>query len=194
MPTFHGFDGEKFQVEGKPNKFYNLLTDEYAQINAHFNSYRNVDSIGIKLGSPVTRISWKIQDERPKINNKELYTRSYFNLSNQSHLGYAEINFMFEASPNSIISKEYISCLFINGNKYCFTICKLKNNLELSVSICNRNSRPHGIIGQTADFNGAPRISNGHNGEGIIAGKLSDYELTDLWANNFKYNRFKESA
>ncbi len=46
---------------------------------------------------------------------------------------------------------------------------------------------------QTADFNGAPRIAAGTQGEGIIEGNPLDYLVSDLWSSDFRYNKFKDS-
>lgn len=193
MPVFNGFDGEKFHF-GCPNKFYNLLTDNNIQINAHFDSKKNMNLIGIKLGHPSTYVKWAVKDEQAEINNKKLYNCIYFNIGCKNNIAYATMKFQFESDPACILAKHYTSCLFVDAVNYSFYICKFKDHFDINISIHNRNSRPHGIIGQTADFNGAPRISFGKHGEGIIEGKLSDYEINNLWTNNFKYNRFKESA
>src|SRR5258708_1475632 len=35
-PHFYGFEGESFDFMGKPNRYYNLLTDTEVQVNAYF--------------------------------------------------------------------------------------------------------------------------------------------------------------
>lgn len=201
MPIFNGFDGEKFQFNGSPNKFFNLLTDETVQVNVHFNSYKNMDVIGIKLGLPFSYISWLAENERAEINNKKINSRSYFTVGGKNYFGYAEMKFEFESAPRCIKSNNFISCLFVNVGKYHFYITKNKKSnllspyiLDLSLTIRDKNVRPHGIIGQTADFNNKPRMSSGEQGQGIIEGNAVDYEVSDLWTSNFKYNKFKESA
>jgi hypothetical protein len=199
MPIFSGFEGERFQFNGSPNKFFNLLTDETVQVNAYFNSYRNMDVIGIKLST--TCIKWAAVNERAEINNKKLNSRSYFSVDGKSYSGFAEIKFEFESAPLCLKSNDFVSCLFVNTGKYNFFITRYKNPdllspylLDLGLTIRDRNVRPHGIIGQTADFSGKPKISIGEQGQGVIAGNPLDYEVSDLWTNNFKYNKFKESA
>jgi hypothetical protein len=44
-------------------------------------------------------------------------------------------------------------------------------------------NRPHGIIGQTADFDGKPKAH--------WDGEDCDYKVSDLWASDFKFNKFR---
>ncbi len=44
-------------------------------------------------------------------------------------------------------------------------------------------TRPHGVVGQTADYDGKPKEK--------IDGEESDYKVSDLWASDFKFNKFK---
>ena len=52
---------------------------------------------------------------------------------------------------------------------------------------------PHGIVGQTADHDGIARRSEGRNGEGIIEGTYRDYEVSSLWADDFRFNKYRPS-
>jgi hypothetical protein len=44
-------------------------------------------------------------------------------------------------------------------------------------------TRPHGIIGQTADYDGKPKAH--------WDGEDADYKVADLWSDDFKFNKFK---
>ncbi|MFY4731152.1 hypothetical protein [Nitrospira sp. BLG_2] len=189
MPIFSGFEGEKFQFDGIPNKCFNLLTDDSIQVNAHFNSHKRIDHIGIKIGN--SKVKWSAQDGKATINGEELYHRSYITVDNQAYHSYVEIKPLLEAVRNAI--------LFVNAGKYHFNIVRNKNcsvvlpyYFGFDAVIYNGNARPHGIVGQTADFNGASRIPAGNQGEGIIEGNPLDYMVSDLWSNDFRYNKFKE--
>ena len=194
MPTFNGFNGEIFQFNAC-NKFFNLLTDETLQINAYFNSYGNIDLIGLKTGLPTTYIKWLAENEKAEINNKKLNSRSYFSVSGKNYLGYAEIKFELEANSACLKPNNFVSCLFINLDKYRVYITRHKKPnllrpylLNIKLNILDRNVRPHGIIGQTAELK--PRIPSGE--QGVIFGKPVDYEVNDLWTSSFKYNKFKD--
>lgn len=189
MPILSGFEGEEFQFDGIPNKFFNLLTDENIQVNAHFNSHKKIDLIGIKIGK--SKIQWSAQDGKAEVNGEKLYHRSYVPFDTQTYYTYVEIKPLLEPVRKAI--------LLVNVNKYQFNITRNKNCsvtlpyfFDFSAIIYNGNVRPHGIVGQTADFNGAPRIDAGLHGEGIIEGKLRDYIVSGLWNNDFRYNKFKE--
>lgn len=190
MAIFTGFEGERFQFDGIPNKFFNLLTDENIQVNAFFNSHRRMDHIGIKVGN--SKIKWTAQDGKAEVNGKKLHHRSYITVDNQNYHSYVEIK--------SILDTVTVNILFLDVGKYHFHITRNKNCsatlpyfFTFKSVIYDRNVRPHGIVGQTADFNGAPRIDAGTQGEGIIEGNLLDYIVRDLWSDNFRYNKFKDS-
>jgi hypothetical protein len=194
MPIFSGFEGEEFQFDGIPNKFFNLLTDENIQVNAHFNSHKRIDEIGIKIGN--SKIKWSAQDGKPEINGQKLHHRSYITVDNQAYHSFVEIKPLISATENG---NTPVNSLLINAVKYCFNIVRNKNCsvmlpyfFKFDAIIYNGNVRPHGIVGQTADFNGAPRISNGNQGQGIIEGNQLDYVVNDIWSNNFRYNKFKD--
>jgi hypothetical protein len=189
MPIFSGFEGEEFQFNGIPNKFFNLLTDENIQVNAHFNSHKRIDSIGIKIGN--SKVQWTAQDGKAEVNGKKLHYRSYITVDNQNYSAYVEIK--------SLLETVRVNTLFVNAGKYHFNIVRNKNCsvvlpyfFNFNTVIYNRNARPHGIVGQTADYNGAPRIDAGEQGEGIIDGNPLDYVVSNLWSNDFRYNKFKE--
>ena len=189
MPIFSGFEGEEFQFDGTPKKCFNLLTDENIQVNAHFNSHKRIDLIGIQIGK--SKIKWTAYDGNGEINGKKLHHRAYIPLGSQDYYAFVEIK--------SYLDPEQINTLFVNAGKYHFNIARNKNcSLVLpyfftfDTVIYNRNARPHGIVGQTADYNGAPRIVAGEQGEGIIEGNPLDYVVSDLWSNDFRYNKFKE--
>ncbi len=189
MPIFSGFEGEEFQFDGIPNKFFNLLTDEIIQVNAYFNAHKRIDLIGIKIGK--STIKWSAHGDQPEVNGQKLHHRSYVPFDTQIYHTFVEVKPLMDGSRKAI--------LHISAGKYKFDVVKNKNCsvtlpyfFNFSAIIYNGNARPHGIVGQTADFNGVSRISKGNQGEGIIAGNPLDYIVSDLWGNDFRYNKFKD--
>lgn len=189
MPIFSGFEGERFQFNGMPNKFFNLLSDATIQVNAHFNSHKRIDLIGIRIGN--SKIQWTAINGNAEVNGEKLHYRSYVTVDNQNYSAYVEIK------PH--LEPERVNTLFVNAGKYHFNIARNKNCslvlpyfFNFDAVIYDRNARPHGIVGQTADYNGAPRIVAGVQGEGIIEGNPRDYVVSNLWSNDFRYNKFKE--
>ncbi len=190
MPKFKGFEGEKFQLDAS-NKFINLISDTDTQFNVHINCYDKIDSIGIKLQS--CHIKWNATDDMATLNNNKINSKTYFISTT------AEMKFTFEPEIKCLKYNDFVSHLTINTLNYQFNITKYHNRkllipyfLDIDIIINNINRRPHGIIGQTADFNNCPRIVAGTKGEGVITGNLCDYEVKDIWESNFKYNKFKE--
>lgn len=201
MPIFNGFEGECFTFKGTPNAFYNLISDDYLQVNSHIDLYDNIDQIGIKFGSPQVFMEFNAITGKVYVDNKLLYQRSYFPIGLRSFEGYAEIRFQFETNtfnaPALQNQGEFVSCVFVEAGKYHFYIIRNKKTqyfYTFLATIRNNAVRPHGIIGQTADFDRKPRLSepNSLQGEGIIEGYHLDYKTNNLWDDSFKYNRFKK--
>ena len=187
MAILNGFKGEKFQFNGKINKFYNLISDFFVHINAKFNTDSNLDLIGIQVGEGqrINYIEWNATSDKIKLNNATLRSKTYFSIGEYDCIGTAE-------TTSSFKSKEFVNSLLIHIGKYSFTITrnyKLSNFFEFTANILNHNLCPHGIIGQTASNKGL-RLSSGEQGQGIIEGKIDDYEVSGLWSTNFKFNKF----
>ena len=64
------------------------------------------------------------------------------------------------------------------------------SHLSIFANFTNLPVAPHGIVGQTADFDGKPRIGTGSNGEGVIEGIPEDYIVKDLFSPDFTFSRF----
>jgi hypothetical protein len=190
MPKFKGFEGEEFQLDA-PNKFINLISDTNTQLNVYINCYDKIDVIGIKLKNH--HIKWNATDDMATLNNNKLNSKTYCTAIS------TEMKFTFEPELKCLKYNDFVSHLTINTINYQFNITKYHNRkllipyfLDINIIINNINLRPHGIIGQTADFNNCPRIVAGTKGEGVIEGNLIDYEVKSIWESNFKYNKFKE--
>jgi hypothetical protein len=49
-------------------------------------------------------------------------------------------------------------------------------------------TKPHGVLGQTWKNENQGK---GDQGEGVIEGMFTDYEVNSLWADDFKFNHYK---
>jgi hypothetical protein len=52
-------------------------------------------------------------------------------------------------------------------------------------------AQAHGLLGITW---GKPAHPTGRNGEGVLEGTLTDYEVPNLFSTQFKYSRFNQTA
>lgn len=77
--------------------------------------------------------------------------------------------------------------------------------IDLKMEARNPTSRPHGLLGQTvrhandnnserSDDDIQPLTVHNHQGQGIIHGYHSDYEVSNVFANDFKFNKFGTAA
>jgi hypothetical protein len=64
-------------------------------------------------------------------------------------------------------------------------------HFDHAVSLGDKSERhdPHGLLGQTVHFD-KPVVAKGHQGEGVIEGTITDYEIPTLWTRDFKFTRF----
>jgi len=65
-------------------------------------------------------------------------------------------------------------------------------NLQAEFKPSNEDYSIHGLLGQTADKDYSPRLRVPHSqqGEGTIEGTYDDYEVSNLFACDFKFNKF----
>ncbi|NIQ13249.1 MAG: hypothetical protein GTO02_02210, partial [Candidatus Dadabacteria bacterium] len=117
MPLFSGLEGEKFQFDGIPNRFFNLLTDEDIQVNAYFNSHNRIDLIGVKIGE--SKIKWSAQDGKAEVNGKKLNHRAYIALNAQTYHTFVEIKPIIDPVCNTV--------LLVKSGKYKFSVLRNKN-------------------------------------------------------------------
>ncbi len=210
-PHLYGFEGERFDLHGEPNKYYNLLSDVNLQINALFGNWNNepestiIKKIGIKVGQP-TSFNYIVMENDGLItfNGEKLSSRMVFDFDSNGYLAFAEPKTTFDGfnvdTPDIRHAGSFEGAL-LHLRLPAYEIQVLKSSEPLSdgsrgfflnflASILNKNVRPHGIIGQTADFDGKARESTGRQGEGVIEGIYTDYEVGSLMSDDFKYNKF----
>ncbi|MBI3591571.1 MAG: hypothetical protein HY094_09385 [Candidatus Melainabacteria bacterium] len=180
-PHFIGFvnAGKQvtYDVQGDPNKIYNILSDKDLQFNARFLPFFKkganiMGEFGIKIGS--STIDIKRDDSPPRVNNKPMKLDEIIRLEDGSVSWYGK-NLLIKTKEYSIsISREQLST-------YPFT-----RHLDFTVSVnkcgvLQDGVAPHGLLGQTA---------SGCQGKNTIQGNYKDYEVSDLFGDDFKYNRY----
>lgn len=201
-PHFDGFDGESFDFMGEREKIYNLLSDHDVQVNARFGFWPEgegatcLDRIGILAAGH--KIQFGIED----VTIDDYPVRS----------GRMEIALGIAIETignlNSLFLDQISRCTdfyrwtLLRGHRvttpgYNFVVilgrCGDDNPLLLNI-LCEMTGKlwPHGVIGQTADHDGVARQCHGRNGEGVVEGVYQDYEVSSLWASDFKFNRYRE--
>jgi len=204
-PHFYGFEGESFDFMGEPNRYYNLLSDTQVQVNAYFvhfptsgaDNFTATDQLGIlvhghRIGISPTAMAIdgceQHGGERFRVGGSTASVERFDRLDDRvparmrTLLGFGDL-----------IRGYHIETRY--GYEFVVTVSTDNVNPPFLNLLSRMNGRlwPHGIIGQTADHDGKARTPHGHQGEGIIAGTYRDYEVSSLWASDFKYNKYRSA-
>lgn len=203
-PHFVGFENDRFDFHGVPNKTYNLLSDYNVSVNALFGDYTSVpgttylEEIGIVIGTKevgFTTIRFSSKGV-VYVNEKLMKKKKQEFPTGLGGMGSIEIT--MDSSWQSMLDGLPADGVFQNGIIVNTGNFKLRiprfiselSHMSVFASLLNVPVSPHGIIGQTADFDGKPRIGTGPNGEGAVDGKPEDYEVKDLFSPDFVFSRF----
>lgn len=171
-PIFQS-NGGRFEVRGEANRIYNLLSDSNIQVNARFvpsgTEETNLGDFGVQIRNH--RIEYR-NGGTVFFNGTQLFAGAEVVLENGETLEWT-------GRALTITTSEYN--------------IKIKpNRIEIKtgqLGVFQDGVMPHGLFGQTIDLEGRPRNGTGIQGEGAIEGTYRDYEVQDLFSNNFRYNR-----
>jgi hypothetical protein len=213
-PHFYGFEGENWFFNGGVGGYYNLFSDEGIQINSLFrywetsnaNNFTAMEEIGITI--VIDKIH-KIKNSKKKLFKKNGEVIKIKITANQ---GVSVNNELVCDSLDPILDfvedlhgyftdeelekfrqtegyGELMKANIIRFWPYNFIITRSTDRVNapyLNIIVRldgNTINRPHGVIGQTADFDGKPKEK--------IDGEEADYKVSDLWASDFKFNKFR---
>lgn len=202
-PHIKGFEGDVFDFMGDHNKIYNLFSSGTIQIN-----------MKIKKSSPQLHDLTHVDSLGVKIANEKIEMHSYLTelgmlaaTFNKSQITPKKLEFdtgLKKRNQTIIIGsvKTINNRIDIDAGNYKISLIRRDPDEEVPVHHLNINIAitklgilydgifPHGVVGQTADLDGKPRMSQDKNGLGAIDGTYTDYEVSDLFADDFKFNRF----
>jgi fibro-slime domain-containing protein len=200
-PHFVGLQGERYDVDGEPNKWFNLVSDVNFQLNAHFvRGCSNTNSTA--LGS----IAMIIGDQ-------QIFLNITCDATLNGTVDLLEIGSITPIGPNGkygvihhalpqvyyIDTPDYylrLNPFIINpdsqkpGMPFYGTDCIL-GYFNLEVDLVNQNRKPHGLLGQTAHHNHSDIANHMHQGEGEIEGVYTDYIVSGPYENDFRFNRYR---
>jgi len=208
-PHFVGFEGDRFDFHGVPDKTYNLLSDYNVSVNALFGDYPSVpgttylQEMGIMVGTyeaGFSRIRFDAKTGRIYMNDRMLKKKKEDFPTGLIGPG-GSIEITMDRSWQSMLDGLPAEGIFQNGiivHTGAFRLLIPRfiseqsgiSHLSLFATYTGFPVSPHGIVGQTADFDGKPRIGTGPNGEGAIEGLPEDYEVKDLFSPDFTFSRF----
>jgi hypothetical protein len=203
-PHFVSLRGEKFDFHGEPNKYFNLYSDRNVQANALFVDWQlewqpdftAMSELGIKWKA--MRIKIDAVSKLLFVNDVQVYDMwfdgGFIRTVDKLRGKYADVPDRVEDFGD--FSVGYL----IRLQNYEFLVTISTDNLHPSrptflnffASFYNMPAPPdaHGVVGQTGRYKGGLRVSEGSQGEGIVEGHYLDYEVSNLWADNFKHNRW----
>jgi hypothetical protein len=195
-PHFISFRGEKFDFHGEPNKIYNLYSDANVQINSLFASWETSEAsdwtamqeMGIKFSNlriKIDALTQTITMNDIVVNGID-FSGGFIKLVNEipeKHQAIKQQGF-----------EEFISGIIIRFYNYEYFIAFTTDHINpVCLNIMQHivgEVDAHGVVGQTAMYKGPPRKSMGPNGAGIIQGSYRDYEVSDLFDDDFRFNKW----
>lgn len=196
-PHFTGFEGEDFFFNGQPDKFYNLFSDKDIQINSLFRHWETagnepmtaMEEIGITLFNG-NRIRMTSRGS-VEVNGKQL--------RGSTEIEGTTVEITKDLSGNHLddfkIKEGYgrvMKACVVEFWPFTFVVVQATDDVNSPyLNFLARidqviKSRPHGIVGQTADFDGKPKER--------LDGAECDYEVSDLWSNDFVFNKFNNKC
>jgi len=190
-PHLTGFDGEKYDVMGTPNDFYNMISDKNFQYNTQFKDWGNgttvINKAGITIGKD--QLEFDADANAPTLNGTAIA------LNKKTTLADGKSTALWDGSVFKVDSPEYEVTLGIDTDaKGKF----LRSTASLVGDPFADGVKPHGLIGQTADGIAGQKnsgVDRGNQGGTVIDGIVSDYEVKGLFDTAFKnFNRFSAAS
>ena len=208
-PHVVGFNGEEYDFMGDDNVVYNMISTGTTQVNVRMSEIiperTYMSEIGIKVPNYKFRI-WldeksEIQcelNEKP-INRNSQQETVYFlsglkNKDGSDNMGVAVFN--LEDKWVTIDTGNCKFYIYKETEMYDNTVSCPHLNISTivqEIGILSDGVKPHGFMGVTANHN-TTRDCIGANGEGIIEGEYTDYEVSGIFADDFKFNSFGTKA
>lgn len=205
-PHMEGFDGDKFDFMGEHGKIFNMLSAGHVQVNGRIRGISGsmdwtfFDRIYIKVGDEAVGFShfhMGLEQNffKPAVafmNDDQILQSKTFPTGLFDQNG-DEVQGRVEMTQNDMI---------VDVGAYKIIVTRVETEYDLEVPHINMKIEigelgilcdgvyPHGVVGQTADFDGIPKFGFGKQGEGVIEGVYTDYEVSGGFADDFKFNRF----
>jgi len=194
-PHFTGLHGESYNIQGEPNKYYNILTDIDIQVNSLFTSYcekwvANATVLGM--------VSIKVDSMQISISNRhEVSVNAQFldPLSFPMNISFGDaVLYVSDAEDITFFNREYeIAVQIVDNHRKAWSPSCTFILIDVGITILDKTRKPHGLLGQTSTHT-HPVVSNhqvgGNNGQGEIEGIYKDYEVSGLFGDDFKFNKF----
>jgi len=190
-PHLVGFDGEKYDVMGTPNDFYNMISDKNFQYNTQFKDWGNdttvINKAGITIGKD--KLEFDADADAPTLNGTAIALNKKTTLADGKSIA------LWNGTLFKVDSPEYEVQLSKDSDaKGKF----LRSSASLVGDPFADGVKPHGLLGQTADGIAGEKnsgVDRGKQGGTVIDGIVTDYEVKGLFDTAFKsFNRFNVAS
>lgn len=203
-PHYIGLEGGKFDVQGVDGEIYNILSGSNLQVNSQYKAWGSKDvtvvgATGIKVGTKDTfntkgeRKATQIEvhadngvtvdGETLQVGQRKEFETGLKDKDGKFIKGFVEVKEENGQKKAVINTGEYqLTYLFQSGDhgKY------LDQTVQVTtLGVLSDGQYEHGILGQTADFDGVARNGKegaGAQGEGAIDGDYTKYRVNGLFA------------
>lgn len=185
-PYFQGFDGVKYDFQGKAGYVFNIITDTNYQLNAEFVKFVEspTDHLTVmgKLGFRIRNDNVTVTPRSVEINGRPVTSFGQYHLTE----GFVVVNSYTSVEVVSpgfevIVTKDSATSAYLNIG----TIAK-----------ADGIHRPHGLLGQTAKSlaSGGELYPNDEH-EGVLVGAPANYIVDDgILGTNFAFNCYQPSS
>jgi len=199
-PHFTGLHGEKYDVTGKPNTWFNIISSPSFQYNAYFEAacadkpwMTAISAIALKINTHTVFIN---TTGSALVDGKIIPIAPWNQATSfgaDGSLAHPWENFFHIETPVvSLTFERHMIDPTIQkpGMVYYGQDC-LVGYFNTAFKDVNTSVPMHGLLGQTSHHNHkSPVVTIGKEGEGEIEGTFKDYIVSGPFASDFKYNLF----
>jgi hypothetical protein len=195
-PHFVGFRGQNFDFDGQPKKYYNFFSSANLEVNAYLEQekFHNhvgtfIRKVGIQGAEYKVEISSRNGGGAVLVNGKPLALNSRMKLAENVYVektvpANRTVEFANMGSQKKEMSHPVDYKVNLETREFSFEFYSSIAMIDFNAILLVDNSEPvHGVVGQTMWNVRVPYQ---------FVGKVEDYEVSDLWATNFKYNLYTQ--
>eukprot|EP01006_Ploeotia_vitrea_P020049 TRINITY_DN52296_c0_g1_i1.p1 TRINITY_DN52296_c0_g1~~TRINITY_DN52296_c0_g1_i1.p1 ORF type:complete len:1325 (+),score=135.67 TRINITY_DN52296_c0_g1_i1:405-3977(+) len=191
-PHFISFSGGQYDITGSAGHHYNIISDRYFNWNAKFVNRHNTGEEMTYLGvsgflingthvvcDPATR-TLTIENKEVKVSNERVPLQP----GSPYYVKVADEGLMFLRVPG------YRLVLKPIHKAHGYPLPHFDHWIEpMEETDGSGKIHPHGLLGQTANFNHPVKPKN-KNGLGVIEGTVKEYEVRSLFSLDFKFAQY----
>jgi len=193
-PHFKGMNGDKYDIDGVPDTWFNIISDVNFQMNGYtVRSCPNMNSTF--FGSFAMLVGGHKIHIEVTCNATLDGTTSLLEIGSVFRIG--DSGYIQHASPQVYIVETTDYHVRINPfivdpayhSKYFKGPDCIKGYFNVEAILKNTERKPHGLLGQTAHLvhTATPK---GNQGQGEIEGVYTDYIVSSMYALDDKFNRY----